>query len=765
MLEKIVRIKNVGVFQDYSAPGNVKLTNATLIFAGNGQGKTTISAILRTLSEENSDLRARKRVGADGDCSVFIRSDSEGFRYSPHQWDKQFPKIDVFDEEFIHSNVHSGYFVDRRHKRGLYRVVVGSKGKRLAQKVEEIDEEIRNINKQLRDQSQELEQVIEGDRSVDDFISLPELEDVNEKLESTQKELELAERAQEIRKKSVLAKINIPALPDNPASLLEMTLEEVGQSAVDRVQDHIEDRLGPNGEPWVQEGLGYVQDKQCPFCDQGLEGVELVDAYRRYFSEQYKELQSEVASTVSQIEDNLSDERLQTLREELENCVEHYEYWGEITDIDVNIPEANSVIPTLRKLRHALIDRLERKQNAPLERIELGTRAKEALNTSLDMVERLGQLNDSIESANIAIEQKKRDLAGADPDELRSKIDRLEDSKVRHSETVTELVDDYKTTLKAKQEKKDEKEETKEKLDEHAEQIFPKYQDRINRHLERFGAGFRICEIEPNYVGRQPNSDYALRINEETVSLGSGDTTEQPAFRNTLSAGDKSALALAFFLARLDLEDDLEERVVVFDDPIASFDSWRQTYTRNQIARLILQARQGIVMSHDPHFLVRLHRKLVNERQTGTGPISTLEITATSSGSELAQWDIEKDAKTAFFRKYALMRDFLEDPSSVNKTEAIQAIRPTLEHNLRSRFPGTFSQGQNLGRYLEQIRESDETDEIGVLKEHYELLDDLNEYTAPYHHASTPDQAPPRINSTELTTNIKMALKFMRGSN
>lgn len=765
MLEKIVQIKNVGVFEDYSAPGSAKFSDATLIFAGNSRGKTTISAILRSLSEHDVDLKGRERLGADGSCSVFVRSDTANHRYAPHAWDTLLTKIDVFDEEFIHTNVHSGYFVDRGHKRGLYQVVVGSKGTRLAQKVNEIDEGIAQINTELRKQREKLTQVIKGDLAVDDFAALSEVEEIDKRIESTRKELQLAEREEEVKNASPLNQVTVPALPENSAELLGRSLEAVSQAAVDRVKGHIDNRLGPDGEPWVQKGLDYAKDDNCPFCDQGLEGVELIDSYRTYFSSEYRSLQEDVASTVGEIAEVLGEKSLQSLREDLEKCRDRREYWDEIAEIEIEVPDPNSLIPRLRGGKTKLLELLEEKQGAPLEKIELGAEGEKALADAHSIFDRLEHLNAAVKTANESISERKRELAGANPKQLSSKLQELQNTKIRHMEENSELVAKYTATKEKKEAKTEEKEEAKRKLDEHSEEIFPKYQEKINVHLERFGAGFRICEVQPNYVGRQPNSDYALEINDETVALGSDESTDQPAFRNTLSAGDKSALALAFFLARLDLEDSLEDRIVVFDDPIASFDSGRENYTRNEMARVIHEARQGIVMSHDPDFLIRLHQRLDDTRPDGSGPMATLEIRATSSGSELAGWDINNDAKTDFFRNFAAMRDYLKGAGKVTKKQAIQAIRPALEHNLRSRFPGSLGVGQNLGHYLQQIREATEGDEIGVLKEHYSLLDDLNSYTVPHHHAASRAEAPPRIDATQLENNISLALGFMRGTN
>ena len=55
--------------------------------------------------------------------------------------------------------------------------------------------------------------------------------------------------------------------------------------------------------------------------------------------------------------------------------------------------------------------------------------------------------------------------------------------------------------------------------------------------------------------------------------------------KHTLSEGDKSSLSLSFFLARLDLLPHLENRIVVFDDPISSFDTRRRMMTISILSR------------------------------------------------------------------------------------------------------------------------------------------------------------------------------------
>ncbi len=75
----------------------------------------------------------------------------------------------------------------------------------------------------------------------------------------------------------------------------------------------------------------------------------------------------------------------------------------------------------------------------------------------------------------------------------------------------------------------------------------------------RLNAGFRIDYREPDYRGKEPAASYQILINEVAVSPRSeGDALDQPSFRNTLSAGDKSTLALALYLAKIGADPALE---------------------------------------------------------------------------------------------------------------------------------------------------------------------------------------------------------------
>ena len=107
------------------------------------------------------------------------------------------------------------------------------------------------------------------------------------------------------------------------------------------------------------------------------------------------------------------------------------------------------------------------------------------------------------------------------------------------------------------------------------------------------------------------SSSYQLVINKTAIDLGDGRTPgHRPSFKNTLSAGDRSTLALAFFLANLKgLDPEPATRIVVFDDPFNSQDAFRRLRTIHAIKKVGLDCAQVLVMSHDAGFLRQVWKK------------------------------------------------------------------------------------------------------------------------------------------------------------
>src|SRR2546425_184372 len=113
MIQKIITIRNVGLFENATPNGALKLAQATGIFADNGRGKTTLAALLRACSSSDSGrVNARKTIDsqASPEISVLVQSGNQPseLRLESNGWSGPAPTIVVFDSEFVDQNVYSG---------------------------------------------------------------------------------------------------------------------------------------------------------------------------------------------------------------------------------------------------------------------------------------------------------------------------------------------------------------------------------------------------------------------------------------------------------------------------------------------------------------------------------------------------------------------------------------------------------------------------------------------------------------------------------
>ena len=62
MLDRIIKIENVGRLENYAARGDVAFRQLNLIYGENGRGKTTLAAIFRSLitNDPNPILERKK---------------------------------------------------------------------------------------------------------------------------------------------------------------------------------------------------------------------------------------------------------------------------------------------------------------------------------------------------------------------------------------------------------------------------------------------------------------------------------------------------------------------------------------------------------------------------------------------------------------------------------------------------------------------------------------------------------------------------------
>lgn len=758
MLQRIISIRNVGRFRNCAAIGDVTFRRYTLMFGENARGKTTLCAILRSLFTNTPALiLGRATLGSADAPDVQLLMASGNILFRNGAWNAAYPDIAVFDATYISENVYAGDAVDTEHRRNLYRVIIGAQGVALAARLNELDEQIKVKNNEIRDNRAPMQRYMAPNMMPEAFIAFAEDPDIDAKIAAKEQELQAVRQSAQVQQKSGLTALPVPVFPAAFAQLLAKTFENVAADAEQRVNEHVaRHHMEGRGETWLNEGLQYVADDACPFCDQDISQVALIENFRSFFGREYHALRDEVSALKTQVEAAIGGRVLGGIEQTILQNANSAESWQQYCDLTSPVlPEAGAVGEVTGALRDAAQALLDVKAGTPLEAVAPDERFTQALAAFEALRTSFGAYNVDVATANAVIEARKRQAQAANVRDVETALARLKAQKARHTDEARELC---ATEMRLQGEKgalETEKATARQQLDAHTQAVITQYGQRINWYLERINASFRITPPTHTYRGGPPSTSYQIVINGNTVDLGDPRTPpDRPSFRNTLSGGDRSTLALAFFFAQLEQDPNRVNKVVVFDDPFASLDGFRRNHTVHQIYRCGETCAQVVVLSHDPGFL-----HLLWDRVAAADRKALCMARIGEENTMIAEWDIEKAVQARYRADIDTLQRFLS-LSEGDSRDVIQKIRPVLEAYCRNLYPRQFGEQEMMGSVVGKTRDAGNGHPLYDILED---LDELNVFCRRYHHGENPNAATELVNDTELQGYVKRTLKVVGG--
>jgi wobble nucleotide-excising tRNase len=745
MLQRVIRIRSIGRFRNCAAAGDVTFRRYTLIFAENGRGKTTFCAILRSLCTNTpAIILGRKTLGAPDLPTVELLLSTGNAAFQNGSWNATFPDMVVFDGTFVKENVFAGDIVDTEQRRNLYRVIIGAPGVALARTVNDLDGRIRSKATEIRDNKAAIQHFAAPGMAVEAFIALAEDAAIDEKIQAKEQEVAAVQRAAVLQQRAGLAPLRIPSMPASVAQILAKTLPNVAADAERRVSEHVaRHRMQLHGEAWLAEGLDYVTDATCPFCEQRLGNVDLLQAYKDFFGAEYHGLKDEVTALNGEINNVLGEAVSSAIEHAIAQNESAVEFWRQYCTIESpSLPERGAVPELLAAIRNAAQGLLQLKSRAPLEAVAPGEDFTRALRDFEALSKSIAGYNAAVAAVNATIDATKRETQIANLRDVADLLAKLKAQKARHTDEVRQLCEANASLQAQKADLDAEKVATRERLDAHTQQVIADYGQSINRYLERINAGFRITTPTHNYRGGTPSTSYQILINQTPVDLGDEATPlDQPSFKNTLSAGDKSTLALAFFLAQLEQDGQRASKVVVFDDPFSSLDSFRRNQTVHQIYRCGETCAQVVLLSHEPQFLKLLWDRVVAADR------KTLQLARIGEGNTtIVEWDIEKALQARYRADIDALQRFFSDAEG-ERRDIIQKLRPVLEGYCRNLYPTQFADHDTLGVIVGKIRAVGVGHPLAAIADD---LDEVNMFCRRYHHAENRGAATEPIDDAEL---------------
>jgi wobble nucleotide-excising tRNase len=762
MIKSIDLLRNIGRFDDVSTGASLKFNKLTVIYAENARGKSTLAAILRSLSSGRSELiNERARLGTTNRPHVVIDTGVVPKAvFQNGNWNRVIPELIVFDDTFIADNVYSGIEVGTTHRQNLHELIVGAQGITLARALQTEVDLIETHIRTLRDRENAIPADKRGKLTVDQFCNLAPIDNLARLIQEAEKRLAAAREAGRIAAAGKFDQMGLPSIDlASLRDLLTHGLPEIDVEALRLAQEHIR-RLGRDGETWVGQGLRYVdhlsadERNECPFCAQDLHCSPLLTHYRAYFSEAYNALRRRIIAAASDFRAAQAGDVPATFERSVREAIEKQTFWKAFADVpEINID--TTVIARSWKTAREHIERmLDAKLANPIAPVQVSQEAERAIVEQNKHCARIAEIADQLASANALIDLVKEQAKEANVAVLASDLANLKAVEARYDPAIAPLCDAYLNEKSAKAATEARRNAARQALDQHRQAAFPAYGIAINEFLQRFNASFRVGPI--SHVNNRSGSaaNYTLLIDNHPVSLSA--ETGMTSFRNTLSAGDRNTLALAFFFASLQNDPQRSQRIIVIDDPMTSLDEHRTLHTLQEMDRLAREVTGMVVLSHSKPFLLGVWDKCQQLQKTA------LEVRRAASGSTLVHWNVKADMATEHDRRHAAALDYLSNADPTMERRVAESLRPMIEAFCRVAYPSEFSAGSMLGPFHAKCLRALGTNAQIMDESNTRELRALLDYSNRYHHDTNSTYAIEVINDAELTDFTRRTLSFIK---
>lgn len=753
MLERIADIQGIGLL--YQANGKPHTCQkATLVYADNGRGKSTLATIFRSAATGNAGLiTACRTIDGTLPSKVALQFGSgHKVSFDNGVWSEQRPELLVFDADFIGRNVHSGGAVNTDHRKNLLEFALGEAAVAARTTVDNAT----NKSKEASEKVKGLEGQLSGHHmglTLAQFEHLPQESDIDVKVADLQSRLTAVNNVAAIQAKPAPKIVAEPSFDiDSLFSGLGLSLQDVHAEAEQTVKQHIAKLGGKGAESWLSQGRQFNNGDACPFCDQDISNNDLVRAYQTHFNLAYADLKAKVAAIQNAVTAGTATSMVDSIAQAIGVSVAHAEGWTEHLEtkpISFDLDTARSALAAFREF---VTDLARRKGTEPAE--PLGSAEEKATAAALweQVLVPVRSANTAIKAAEGLISGYKAKLSGDSVQALQQQIQQLQATKRRYDPKVVDLLGQIVAARKVVEIADKTKKAARDTLDGLMTTTLSKYQVAINALLKNFGASFSIKGMSANFRGNAPRSEYGLLLRGKDVALEGG----PPSFATALSDGDKRTLAFAFFVASTLEDPKLASRTVIVDDPMCSLDLNRRHHTRAVLKKIHSKAAQLVVLAHDAYFLRDLRDALRKEDKLAV--IAVFQLAAAQNNyTDFAALDIDKECESDYARHHRILNEFGAgaggDPKFVAK-----AIRPMLEGYLHRRFPGLFSKELLFGQVVVHIRDATAPSPLCHAKNLVDELNEINEYAGQFHHDTNPDADSVAVTASELKTFVERAL-------
>ena len=725
MINKVENLVSIGKFRNYQAVRQVNFKKLTLIYGDNGGGKTTLTSVFRSLTTNNPEI-IRSRISTNNTTAqaaqiTQLATPTNIFHtFGTGGWTVLFPNIEIFDIHFVNDNIYSGFDFSDEHKKQLHQFVIGAQGVAIQNQIEQ--NKIAKTNSrqvQTNIESQLIQQV--GNNLTTDlfnaFLAIPatQADGIDQQIATAEIALVNASANAIIQTLQPLSKLTRISTGIDFTSLiadLQTTSQTIQNAVLETLfSQHCQD-LSANtlvqAENWLQKGFSYVENKQsanepnitCPFCKQSIDtNSDILNAYASKFNADFNALVQRLQAHLLSLQNFNLEAVIQAINNVNQANTGIITSWTTHLPNTVHSPVFNIISNKgdFRAEFQNLISAVQQKIQNPT--VAVATAAATVFQTSGQSINaNIDSYNQNVETYNTAITTFRSSIQTVTTAQL--EVDRLKRIKKRFEAPIENLCNQFITERQTLKGLETAYTQLSQQQETEATTFFSNYKTQINHYLENiFKTPFRIdnvVHVAPQGRATQSKIAYKLTIDGNDISF----VSNQPFnARECLSEGDKSTIALAFFLSKLDIDPNKQDKILIFDDPLSSLDTNRRTYTIGIIKSLFQQLKQVVVLSHNEFFLHEVGKDI------GASQKCTLRITEdfVAKASRIEICDLDELVKIEYFKHIERLEAFRSNPDINLKDSVLGWLRNVLEAHLRFKFYKeirSMTEQQTFGRLI-----------------------------------------------------------------
>ena len=683
IIKKFTKIKNLGVFSDFVSSRSLpEFKRYNIVYGWNGSGKTTLSKLFAGLNSGCCEEFSAAQYEIKDDANATY-SNGQAFSIP----------IRVFNQEYVSDNVA---FTTNSAKPIL---VLGEENQEIIAQIESDEKEITTIRGKIDEENrQKTQKSANKDRLFTDIARTigqntrgaisrtyrkPEAEtafvDLTDK--SILSDDQLALLVQEIAQESMEKQSKV-SLASNFNDQFAENIEKSQQLANETVEAKVVARLLTNTDiaAWVEQGVALHEkhkSNNCEFCGSKL-SEERVKELADHFNEADKKLKEQIDITLNDLRaycaqiQHLQPADKMNLYHELRE-----EYDGHSTAL---INARNELLTEIERFAKTL----ESKKSHTTAQLDLGDQPKlDELSSCID------KLNELIDRHN-----KKTDEFEAHKLTASKKIE------AHYLSTIYDDVEALKTEISAHEVRG---KELIDGIEGNPDNLgLRRLIERVRENKAKVSSSHKACDMMnkalTSFLG---HTEITFVVNDDDGGyiLKRGDKVAK-----SLSEGEKTAIAFVYFTVQLKDENfDVDNGIVVIDDPISSLDANSQYQAFSFLKTATGSAKQLFVFTHNFDFLkLLLNWQKGNNNGRDAQYFMVNNEYSVSDGSRKAFLDKLDADLQKFESEYHYLFDtiyrYQSDGTIANAYKMPNIARKVLDNFLMFRIPSSESTYKRLER-------------------------------------------------------------------